>query len=474
MNANAGRYVVAVAPSYLLPEEPCRSLSEFVGAGLDGAIVAASKSTPLQLRQSLEQSGLRSRDHAATLVGRKWIQIAKSADVGTRFLVATATDSEPGSFVDRALIRMNPFAIIEGIVAASLALETSEAFLVVRRSFEREYEIMTNALAEAETAGWLERVSIKCVRAGDHYLLTDERAILEVIEGRLPLPRRLSPDVDGLFCNAERGGDGLDRLPDFPNPTVVESIETLANVGAIITNGTRWFRSMGTAVSPGNLLCTITGDVNAHGVIEAELGRRLYDVIEEGGEGYLPTSPPKAVLSGVSSAVLTRSRLSAPLSWEGLAAVGADIGRAAFTVHGENANMIDVAHRIAAFFFVESCGLCPACKFGSGEVTGYLARLVAAVGEQRDVEAINRRLPLISAGSRCDLPARHHEVVGSIVRAFPGDVSDAAFRRNRPGTPQVLEHIREIVAGVALYGTEQSHKRPDWSISEVPVHLTRV
>lgn len=463
-----------MAASYLIPEEPCRSLGEYLAAGFDGAIVAASKHSPAELRTMLEQSGLRSRDHAAVRVGSKWASITRGNDVGTRFLVANATDAEPGSFVDRALVRTNPFAIIEGVVTAALALETSEAFIVLRRSFTREYELLTNALAEAETAGWLEQVSIKCVRAGDEYLLTEERALLEVIEGRLPIPRRMSPDVDGLFTNAERGADGVDRLPDFPNPTIVETVETLVNVAAVISHGAKWFRSMGTSVSPGNLLCTITGDVNEHGVIEAELGQRLYDVIEEGGQGYLPTSPPKAVLSGVSSAVMTRSRLSAPMSWEGLAAVGADVGRAAFTVYGESTNMLEVAHRIAAYFYVESCGLCPSCKFGGGEVMAYLARLAGGVGDQRDVESLNGRLPHLADGRRCDVPVRHRDVVSSIVRAFPGDVSDSAFRRLTAVTPTILEPLVDIVGGVAVYGDSQQRKRPDWTVDDQSVTLTRL
>ena len=466
-------YVVAVAPSYLIPDDACTSLSDYSALGLDAAVQAARRSTPQQLRTIVEQSGLRSRDHAALSVGRRWVQICRTTDVGTRYLVATATDPEPGSFSDRHLLRTNPFAVIEGIVTAALALDTSEAFIVMRRSFEREYEILTTALAEAETAGWLEQVSIKCVRADDHYLLNDERSVLEVIEGRAPIPRRLSPDVDGLFCNAERGPDGVERLPDLPNATVVETIETLANVAAIVVNGSRWFRTIGTAVSPGNLLCTITGDVNTHGVVEAELGERLYDVIEAGGDGYLSASSPKAVLSGVSSAVLTRSRLSAPMSWEGLAAVGADIGRAAFTVHDEPTNMIEVAHRVAAYLYVESCGLCPPCKYGGGEVTAYLARLAAGVGDQRDVEALNQRVTTVADGRRCDIPLRMYKIVSSIMQAFPGDVRDAAHRQLTPVTPSTLEHIVDILGGVAIHGDTQARRRADWSTSSTPVELTR-
>lgn len=460
-------------PAYLLPESPCRAMPEYRAFGGGDSVAAANKMTGRQLIECLDASGLRSRDHAAVSVGSKWGALcAGGSDVGTRYLVANGTDAEPGSFTDRTLLRLNPLAVIEGIVVASMALNARESFIVIRHSFEREYEIIVAALAEAEMAGWLDRVSIKCVRSSEDYLVNDERALLECIEGRPPVPRRLAPDVDGLFAFADRDVHSLDRRPMVPNPTAVESLETLVNVAAIVANGPAWFRAMGTPVSPGTLLCTITGDVSRHAVVEAELGTRLYDVIEEGGHGFLPTSPPKAVLSGVSSAVLTRSRLAAPLSWEGLSAVGATVGRAAFKVFGEPTDMIDVAHQVAAFLYLSSCGMCPPCKYGGGEVAAYLARLVSGGGQPRDIESIGARLATVTDGRRCDLALRQRDVVGSILRAFPGDVTAATNRgadaSNAPAT--VLAPIADIVNGVAVYAETASLDRPDWAIWPHPGH----
>lgn len=458
--------------AYLLPDDPCRRLADVEAAGLGGGLAAANAMGRGRLLDVVEASGLRGRDHAAVGVAAKWAALAAGgADAGDRYLVANATDSEPGSFTDRALLRSNPFAVIDGIAVASLALGARDAFIVLRSSFTTEYEILTTAIAEAEMAGWLERVSVKCVRAGDDYLLFDDRAVLEVVEGRPAVPRRFPPDVDGLFAAPERDGR-RDRRPAVPNPTAVESVETLANVGAIAVNGSAWFRSMGTAVSPGNVLCTITGDVVHHGVVEAPLGRRLYDVIEEGGRGFLPASPPKAVLSGVSSPVLTRSRLAAPMSWEGLGAVGASLGRAAFTVYGEPTDMLAVAHQVASYLYVESCGWCPACKFGGGEVTAYLARLVAGTGEERDIEALGARLATVTDGRRCDLALRQRDVVSSILRAFPGDVNGAAERPTGV-QPRTFAPIEDIVDGVAVPAAFQARKRADGALEATPVRLTR-
>lgn len=461
--------------SYLLPDHPCRTVGEYRAAGQGDAVARARSLGARALLDVLEAAGLRTRDHAAVGLASKWSSIAGAVpEAGPRYLVANATDGEPGSFTDRALLRSNPLGVIEGIAVGALALHAKEAFVAIRASFEHEYELLTVALAEAEMAGWLEHVSIKCVRTPDAYLVGDERALLECVEGRPPRPGRLSPDIDGLFSTPDRSLRSGDLMPTVPNPTAVETIETLANVAAIAVNGSAWFRSMGTAVSPGNLLCTITGDVVRHGVVEAELGRRLADVIEEGGGGFLPGAPPKAVLNGVSSPVLTRSRLAAPLCWEGLGAVGASIGRAAFIVHGESTDMVSVAHQVAAYLYVESCGWCPACKFGGGEVTAYLARLVAGTGEPRDLEALSTRLPRITDGRRCDLPVHHHEVVASILRAFPGDF---ARRSADPDVgegpdPLPLEHIVDIVDGRARLGSLQARKRADWVVEDRPVRLT--
>ena len=443
-------------------------MGEYRAAGLGDAIAAAGRRTPRAMLDLLDQSGLRARDHVAATVASKWAALAAAdADAGPRYLVANGTDAEPGSFTDRALLRDNPLAVVEGVVVGAITIGAREAFIAIRRSFEREYEILTAALAEAEMAGWLQRVSVKCVRTPEEYLIGDERALLECIEGREPLPRRATPDRHGLFA-ATAPDDSA--AATFTNPTAVESIETLVNVAAIVVNGSAWFRSMGTPVSPGNILCTITGDVARHAVVEAELGRHLFDVIEEGGQGFLPSSPPKAVLCGVSSPVLTRNRLAAPLCWEGLSAVGANLGRAAFTVLGEPTDMFAVAHRIAAFLYVESCGLCPACKFGGGEVTAYLARLVAGSAERRDLEALGGRLATVTDGSRCDLASRLRDVVSSIMWAFPGDASTGS---PTGAVPTVLEHIVDLVDGVAVYGTEHARKRADWVVEEQPVRLTR-
>ncbi len=243
--------------SYLLPDQPCRTVGEYRAAGQGDAVAAARALGAASLVELLESSGLRARDHGAVSVGAKWAVLTGAGpDAGPRYLVANGTDAEPGSFTDRALLRSNPLGVIEGVAVAAIAIGARDAFIAIRHSFETEYEILTTALAEAEVAGWLDRVSIKCVRTPEEYLVGDERALLECIEGRAPLPVRRAPGVDGLFVG---DGDRTDhaaptrssvtgRLSAPYNPTAVESLATLVNVAAIAVSVRRIpFMSLRTA-----------------------------------------------------------------------------------------------------------------------------------------------------------------------------------------------------------------------------------
>ena len=462
-----------MAGTYLIPATPLVDLSAYVSAGGGHGLSTARAIGPDATLDLVHASGLRGRDASALSVSGRWERVIGGGDdAGPRSLVANGTDSEPGSFVDRTLLRRNPFAVIEGMVIAALAIGARDSFLLLRHSFNAEYDLIVKSLAEADVAGWFDSVSVKCVRTPEEYLVGDDRAALEVVEGRTPVPRRLAPHLDGLFSHDHRTDHDLDAVPARPNPTAVESIETLANLPALLANGPSWFRTMGTPVSPGNILCTVTGDVTVHAVAEVELGRRVVAVLEEVGGGFVGDAAPKAVLSGVSSPVLTRSRLSAPLSWEGLAAVGAGVGRAAFMVFAEGTDMIGVAHGVAAFLYVESCGLCPPCKFGGGEVTAHLARLASGAGALRDIEAISARLSAIADGRRCDLASRHRDVVSSILRAFPADVM-AAVGPGSQCQPRTISGITDLVEGRAEWDDRQVRKRADWVVEDRPVQLTR-
>ncbi len=466
-------YGAGVADSYLLPSQPIRTFTDLCAWRGCDSVERSKGIAPSGLRDLFDSAGLRSRDQVAQRLGNSWSAFAASPEeTGTRYLLVDATDSEPGSFVDRTLLERNPLAILEGTAIAARSLGVAESFIVVDREATSEYELITDALAAAEMAGWCEDVSIKCIRVDQSYLLRDPRALLEAAEGREALPRLYPALLDGLFSVPDRQPHELNSLPLVANPTLVETAETMANLGAIVANGASWFRSRGTAISPGSILCTISGDVTVATVAEVELGEKLSTVIERHSHGTIG-GQPKAVLSGASSQVLTRSRLNAPLSWEGLAAVGANLGRAAFLVFGESTNMVTVARDVAAFLYVESCALCPACKFGGGEVTAYLSKLTSPDGTREDAERLLTRLTSVADNRRCDLAAQLQEVITSILRAFPGDLALAPAISPPTEWPLLFGRLATLDNGLASIDQKQRYKSPDGSYHSEPVQLTR-
>ena len=255
--------------------------------------------------------------------------------------------------------------------------------------------------------------------------------------------------------------------PAGANPTLVNNVETLANVPHILTNGAGWFRTFGTEQSPGILVVTLVGDVRNAGVVEVEMGVPLDDVIDAFGAGVGPGRSIKAVFSGVSNPVLTAAHLHTPLTYEDFAAAGSGLGAAGFIVYDDRTCMVEVAALFSRFLSVESCGQCPACKLGSGAITGRLAAIEAGRAEGADIEAIGARLRSVTDGSRCALPGEEQNVVGSILTAFPEEFAAHLETGSCPRPRRlVMPKLVDLADGRAVYDTRYAYKHPDWTYSE--------
>ncbi len=239
-------------------------------------------------------------------------------------------------------------------------------------------------------------------------------------------------------------------------------METLANVPLILTRGADWYRSIGTAETPGPLLCTVVGDVTHAGFAEIEPGTTLRDVIDRVGGGTRPGHEVKAVLSGVANPVLTAAALDTPVSYEGFAAAGSGLGSVGFIVFDDTRDMLAVARMVSRFLYVESCGQCRACKYGCGEITRRLDTLAESHGTELDVEVIGERLEGVIDQNRCFLGEEEQRVVSSLLRTFPGD-----FVRELEGAaplePLPIPKIVDIHDGIAIYDDAQMRKQPDWT-----------
>jgi NADH-quinone oxidoreductase subunit F len=458
----------------LLPEQPLTSLDEYID-GFEGGqgLVRAHELGPEGIVEAIDESGLRGRGGAGFPTGRKWASIlAGGPEVGDRYAVGNGAEGEPGTFKDRMLMRRNPYQVIEGLAIAAGTVDAVGVYLAVKASFEPEIEALTRALAEMTDAGLVGDVPITLVTGPEEYLFGEEKALLEVIEGEDPLPRLFPPYIYGLFTAMPQMGwsAGIDLSSDgvavpSSNPTLVNNVETLANVVPILGRGADWYRSLGTAESPGVVLATVVGDVQHAGVAEVELGTPVRDVIDRVGGGPPPGRTIKAVLSGVANGVLTAEHLEAPMSYEGLAKVDSGLGSVGFIVYDDTADMVAVARAVSRFLYVESCGQCPACKFGTGEVTAYLDRIATGEGTDHDFDVIGARLDIVTDANRCYLGAQEQLVIGSLLRQFPHEFA-AHLEGAEPAPEEPVAKIVDIRDGVAIYDERQARKRPDWTYAE--------
>jgi len=459
----------------LLPDEPLRSLDAYIDTFNGGqGLVRAKELGPDGVIDVIARSGLRGRGGAGFPTARKWASIrAGGPELGDRYVVANGAEGEPGTFKDRMLMRRNPYQVVEGIEIAATAIGATGAYLAVKASFEPEIEALSRALHEMSEANLVGTVPISLVTGPEEYLFGEEKALLEVIEGEDPLPRSFPPYVHGLFATSPQMGwsAGVGQSPDGggavgSNPTLVNNVETLAAVVPILGLGADWHRSIGTAESPGVGICTVVGDVRHAGVAEIELGESLRSVVDRIGGGPREGHRVKAVLSGVSNGVVHGRDLDTPVSYEGLASVGSGLGSLGFIVYDDTADMVAVARMVSRFLYVESCGQCPACKFGTGEVTAYLERIATNKGVDHDIEMIEARLTSVVDANRCFLGTEEQHVIGSILRHFPEE-----FATHLEGSPAAAEipvpKIVDIVAGEGIFDERQARKRPDWTYSDV-------
>ena len=458
---------------FLLPRSPIASLDEYLASETGGlGLQRAQEIGPSETIAEVTRAGLRGRGGGGFPTGRKWASIV--AQPGSqRYVVCNGAEGEPGTFKDRALMRANPYQLVEGVLIAAYAVGAAGVFICLKASFEPELEAVTRAVQDMQAAGICRDCQVTIVRGPEEYLFGEEKAMLEVIEGRDPLPGLFPPYEHGLFATRpQMGWDAQTRAPgrpgpEFSNPTAVNNVETLSNVPHILARGSDWFRTMGTSRSPGTMVCTVVGDVISPGVAELELGTPLREVIEAAGGGPAAGRSIKAVFSGVANPVVTGDQLDVPLSWEDFEAIGSGMGSSGFIVYDDTACMVGVARLFSRFLYVESCGQCSACKLGSGAITERLERLEAGSGTDGDVDEIVSWLSRVTDANRCYLPVEERLVVESILRAFPDEVAQHLGTGSCPRPRHLpIPKLVDLRDGKAVYDERQEHKLPDWTYAK--------
>jgi NADH-quinone oxidoreductase subunit F len=472
----------------VLPPKPYKSLASYIEAGGGKGLTAARAVAPETVIEELAASGLRGRGGAGFPTGEKWRTIKSFASPLLRTsVVVNAAEGEPGTFKDRSIIRANPYAVIEGALIAAGVMDAKSIVIAAKETFTDEVVRLHAAVAEVAAAGWVGDIDIRIVEGPSEYLYGEETALLEVIDDRPPFPRIAPPfrrgivevvqtegDAEsgsGLAANVQMAGTEDDSAAP---PVLVNNVETVANVPAIIAKGAAWFRSLGTAESPGTVVCTVTGDVEHPGVVEVPMGTTLRVVIDTAAGGVLRGVTVRAVLVGVSSAVVTADQLDTELSYEAMRAIGSGLGSAGFIVVGDNTDVVSVAAGVSRFLAVESCGQCTPCKQDGAEIAQLLANATMGEGSADDLTTIKARLETVADGARCSLAAQQQAVVGSLLNGFDKQVTSRFDPDATPVEVHLVAALVDIGEQGATVDTSFLGKQPDWSYDEVDSGKTPV
>lgn len=438
---------------FLLAGPPVADLSTYLAGGGGQGITKALELGPALVRQEVLLSGLRGRGGGGFRTGRKWTGVVESGP-RPRYAVCNAAEGEPGTYKDRALLVHNPYPTLEGLAVAALAVEADEAYIATKRSYTDVVARLRQGIDELHAAGLTGGVTLHLVEGPDDYLFGEEKALLEVIEGRDPLPRILPPFEHGLFATSAVTGWEAGAAPlvesaiEHPNPTAVNNVETLANVPFILREGAEWFRSYGTEQSPGTLLVTVGGDVRTPVVVEVEMGTPLSDVVVGRAGGAREGRTLAYGFSGVSNPVILPDQFDTPLAYETFDAARLGLGSAGFFFFDDTACPVEVARAISQFLYDASCGQCRSCKYGCGEITRRLELVDAGKATENDIAVIGVRLRTVNEAVRCYLATEEQIVIASILERCPEEF--ALHLEGRCSKPQFRAITVPFVESVAM------------------------
>ena len=460
---------------------PIGSLDEYVKARGGTGLEAARALDPEALITTIEASGLRGRGGAGFPTGRKWRTVRDYCSNFERTsVVVNGAEGEPGTYKDRTILQNDPYQVLEGALIGAHAVRADQIIVATKHSFSVEVARLRAAIAECKAAGWFDGIEIEVFEGPNEYLYGEETALLETIDGRYPFPRIAPPyrrgvrevvesaaDIgtrSGLSAHVEMAGPDSDT--DAP-PALVDNVETLANVARIVARGAEWFRTEGTAESPGTIVCTVTGSTVRSGVGEVIMGTPLREVIEAIGGGARPGRTIRAVLPGVSTSFIDGSALDTPVSYEALAAIGSGLGSAGFVVFDDQDDLVGVAAGAARFLAVESCGQCTPCKKDGLRIAELLEATVRGESDKFKLEELRRKISTVADSARCSLGTQQQVLAGSLLEMFPEDVDAHTERRVHHSEPRLVAELEGITDGVARIDERHAQKQPDWTYDAI-------
>ena len=389
--------------------------------------------TPEQVIDTVSASGLRGRGGAGFPTGRKWT-FARAAVSDKKYVICNGDEGDPGAFMDRSVMEGDPHKVIEGLMIAAYAIGADEGFIYVRAEYPVAVSRLKKAVAQAREHGLLGRnilgssfsFDITIKEGAGAFVCGEETALISSIEGRrgMPSPRPPYPATSGLFGK----------------PTVINNVETLANLPAIITKGPEWFRSYGTPKSPGTKTFALAGQVANTGLVEIPMGLPLRDLIFDIGGGIRGGRKFKAVqIGGPSGGCLGEEHLDVGLDYESLAKVGAMVGSGGMVVMDDTACMVEVARFFMKFTQSESCGKCVPCREGTRQMLALLTKITKGEGTPEDVDLLRELALAVKDGSLCGLGKTAPNPVLTTLRYFRKEYDAHVVQKRCPaGACQAL------------------------------------
>jgi NADH-quinone oxidoreductase subunit F len=388
-------------------------IRSYIAAGGYSALCRAlTEMTPAEVIETVVASNLRGRGGGGFPAGLKW-KICSLAPGDARYIIANGDEGDPGAFMDRSIMEGDPHSIIEGMIIGAYAIGASEGFIYVREEYPIAIEHLSIALKQAEEYGLLGRdilgsgldLNIHISRGAGAFVCGESTALMHSIEGERGMPRSRPPNsvYSGL-----RG-----------KPTVLNNVETFANIPSIITKGSEWYSGIGTTRSKGSKIFSLVGNVINTGLVEVEMGTPLREIIFDIGGGTRGGKAFKAVQTGgPSGGCIPLSKIDMPVDYDSLKDAGAIMGSGGMIVMDETACMVDVARYFIDFLMYESCGKCVPCREGLKQMFRILDDICSGQGEEDDIKMLIDLGEYMTNASLCGLGTTAANPVLSTIRHF--------------------------------------------------------
>ena len=384
--------------------------------GYEALVKVLKEMSPDETIAEIKKSGLRGRGGAGFPTGLKW-QFVSGAKGEKKYVICNADESEPGTFKDRLVLEGDPHAIIEAMMIAAYAVGADEGFVYIRGEYRLAISRMEKAIIQAREFGLLGdgifgtdfSFDLHIHAGAGAYICGEETALIESIEGNRgePRPRPPYPTTAGLWGK----------------PTLVNNVETLANIPAIIRNGADWYKAIGTPSSPGTKVYTILGNVNVTGLIEVPMGITLREVIAIYAKGMKNGAAFKLAQTGGSSgSIIPASLQDTPMDFDSFSKAGVSLGSGALLIASEETCVVDLAKVLLNFFRVESCGKCNPCRIGNKRAFEILSNIAEGVGSIRDLDDMQMMSDQLIQLSNCGLGQTAGSPLNDILKHFRAEV----------------------------------------------------